>query len=161
MRVLIVMSALVVYVGVASAQAPTAQPVGSLAQVMRGIFFPNANLVFDVQMRDPEAPPEKADDGTVTSTFSNIYTGWQVVENSGLALAEATSLITMPGRLCENGRPVPVQRYDWGMVEAGWAIYQAAQLKDQALVSELTNQLAEACGNCHSVYRDKPDRCIP
>ena len=166
MRVLSILFALLLVPGVVTAQAPDARPVGSLAQLMRGIFFPNANLIFDVQTRDPEAPRESGDDGTVTSTFSGIYTGWQVVENAALALAEVTSLAGMPGRLCENGRPVPVQRYDWGrysrgMVDTGWAVYEAARAKDRERVSELTNQLAGACENCHLAYRDKPDRCIP
>jgi len=43
----------------APAQAPApksasprraAKPTGTLAQVMRGIYFPNANLIFDVEL---------------------------------------------------------------------------------------------------------------
>ncbi len=144
-------------------------PVGTLAQVMRGIYFPNSNLIFDVQMRDPGQPREVGDDGTVSSTFSGIYTGWQVVENAALALAEGASLINKPGRLCENGRQVPVRRYDWlkwsrEMTETSWEIYQAALTKDQAAVSELTNNLATACDNCHRVYRSNAQqnrmRCL-
>ncbi len=41
-------------------------PVGTLAQVMRGIYCPNSNLIFDVQMRDPGQPREVGDDGTVS-----------------------------------------------------------------------------------------------
>ena len=43
----------------------------------------------------------------------------------------------------------------------GWEVYQAAKARDQELVAELTNDLATGCANCHSVYRDKDDRCIP
>jgi hypothetical protein len=145
-------------------------PVGTMAQVMRGIYFPNSNIIFDTQMQDPGAPPEKRNaDGTVSSTFSGIYTGWQVVENAALVLAEGASLINKPGRLCENGRMAPVQRYDWlkwssDMTELGFRIYQAAQRKDQAEVGELTNDLAQACDNCHSVYRSNSQgnqmRCL-
>ena len=166
MRVFSVCVALFVLAGSAGAQAPSAQPMGSLAQIMRGIFFPNANLIFDVQTRDPEAHSEETADDTATSKFSGIYAGWPVVENAALVLAEATHLITMPGRLCQNGRPVPTRQYDWNtyaqdLRETGWAIYQAAKLKNQAMVSDLTNDLAGACENCHFTYRDKPDRCIP
>ena len=162
MRVFSICVALLVLAGSAAAQAPSAKPLGNLAQVMRGIFFPNSNIIFDVQTRDPDAPPEGNPDGR----FSRIYTGWPVVENAALALAEATYLITMPGRLCQNGRAAPAQQYDFDkyareLRDAGFAIYQAAQLKDQARVSELTNDLAGACENCHFTYRDKPDRCIP
>jgi hypothetical protein len=137
---------------------------------MRGIYFPNSNIIFDTQMRDPAAPPEESgSDGTVSSTFSRIYSGWQVVENAALVLAEGASLINKQGRLCENGRMVPVQRYDWlkwsrEMTEVAWDIYQASLRKDQAEVGELTNNLAQACDNCHRVYRsnaqDNRMRCL-
>ena len=145
-------------------------PVGTLAQIMRGIYFPNSNIIFDTQMQDPAAPPEASSTGgTVSSTFSGIYTGWQVVENAALVLAEGASLINKPGRLCENGRMAPVQRYDFlkysrEMTKVGWMIYQAALEKDQAAVGELTNNLAEACDSCHRVYRSNAQgaslRCL-
>ncbi len=145
-------------------------PVGTLAQIMRGIYFPNSNIIFDTQMRDPDAPPEEnAAGGTVSSTFSGIYTGWQVVENAALVLAEGASLINKPGRPCENGRMVPNERYDWlkysrEMTDVGWAIYQAALERDQEAVGELTNNLAEACDSCHRVYRSNAQgaalRCL-
>jgi hypothetical protein len=156
---------------VGAAQAPAARPAGTLAQVMRGIFFPNANLLFDVQAKDPGAPPRKFGEvGTsATETFSNIYSGWQVVENAGVALEEASDLLMKAGRLCENGRPVPLERADWarltqGMRDAGRAARTAARSKDREQAIEVTNQIADACANCHEVYRDKPDpknRCIP
>ncbi len=166
MRVLSVVFALLFLAAVATAQAPSSQPVGTLAQVMRGILFPNSNLIFDVQSRDPAAPPEASDSGTVTSTFANIYTGWQVVENAAVALAEAQHLITMPGRLCENGRPVPVQQADFikyaqELGEAGRAAFKIAQSQDRDAMIEVTNQVAGACENCHSVYRRFEDRCVP
>ena len=145
-------------------------PVGTLAQVMRGLYFPNSNIIFDTQMRDPDAPPAKSGtSGTVSNTFAGIYTGWQVVENAALVLAEGASLINKPGRLCENGRMVPAQRYDWlkysrEMTEVGWAIYQSALEKNQEAVGELTNDLAQACDNCHRIYRSNAQanrlRCL-
>ena len=144
-------------------------PGGTLAQIMRGVYFPNSNLIFDVQMRDPAEPAKVGDDSTVSNTFSGIYTGWQIVENAALVLAEGASLINKPGRLCENGRQVPVGRYDWlmwsrQMTETSWEIYQAALRRDQAEVAEMTNNLAEACDNCHRVYRSNAQenrmRCL-
>ncbi len=166
MRVLSVVFALLFVAAVATAQAPSFQPVGTLAQVMRGILFPNSNLIFDVQSRDPAVPPEAGRDGTVTSTFAGIYTGWQVVENAAVALAEAQHLITMAGRLCENGRPVPVQQADFikyaqELGEAGRAALKIAQSQDRDAMIEVTNQVAGACENCHSVYRRFEDRCVP
>ncbi len=166
MRVVSVVFALLFLAVVATAQAPSGQPVGTLAQVMRGILFPNSNLLFDVQTRDPDAPPEAESGGTVTSTFASIYAGWQVVENASVALAEVQHLITMPGRLCENGRPVPVQEADFikyaqELGEVGRAAFKIAQSKDRDAMIEITNQVAGACENCHVVYRRFEDRCIP
>ena len=155
--------------GAAQTSLETA-PIGTLAQIMRGIYFPNSNIIFDTQKQDPDAPPDEAGgDGTVSSTFSGIYTGWQVVENAALVLAEGASLINKPGRLCENGRLAPVERWDWlkysrEMTDVGWNIYLAALEKDQEAVGELTNDLAQACDNCHRIYRSNAQqnslRCL-
>jgi hypothetical protein len=166
MRRFSVLIGLLFLVDVAAAQAPAPQPYGSLAQIMRGILFPNANILFDVQSNDPAAPKKAETGGGATATFSNIYTGWQTVENSALALAESATLINIPGRLCDNGRPVPLTRPDWQkfsqeLVTASRAMYKAAQSKNRELASDTTNDVAAACENCHSVYREKNPRCVP
>ena len=92
MRVLSVVIALFLLAGAATAQAPSAEPSATLAQLMRAIFFPNSNILFDVQSRDPDAPPEEQGRETVSATFSSIYTGWPVVEHAALAIAEAANL---------------------------------------------------------------------
>ena len=94
-----------------------------------------------------------------------------VVEDAALALAETANLIMIPGRLCENGRPVPVERADWvkfaqGLRDAGLAAYTPARTKDLEKMAEVTNQVADACAFCHEVYRDKgsaesPAHCVP
>ena len=155
----------------AASRPAASKPTGNLAQVMRGILFPNSNLIFDAQSNDPGAPPKKVEGSGASATFANIYTGWQVVENAAIALAEAADLITKPGRVCSNGKPVPVQRADFmkyaeGLREAGRAALEAAKTKNQDKVVEVTDKVAEACSNCHEVYRDKgpagsPARCTP
>jgi hypothetical protein len=189
MRVLSVVFASAFLAGVVSAQAPApaaparqakpaparpagSRPTGDLAQVMRGLLFPNSNLIFDAQSNDPGAPKKtEATGGGASATFANIYTGWEVVENAGILLAESVDLILKPGRLCSNGKPVPVQRADFrkfaqGLREAGRATLEAAKTKSQDKVVEVTDRVAEACANCHEVYRDKgpagsPERCTP
>ena len=165
MRVLGVLSVILSMTAVATAQAPAREPVGSLALVMRSILFPNSNILFDVQSRDPDAPPETRDDGTVSATFSSIYTGWGLVEAASVALAESAQLIMMPGRMCENGLPVPVgdddfQRFARGLVDTGKQAYEIAKTKDLDAMIEITNEVAGACENCHSVYRKYEDRCV-
>ena len=38
-----------------TASSPPAKPAGSLAQIMRGVYFPSSNLIYDVQQHDPGA----------------------------------------------------------------------------------------------------------
>ncbi len=164
MRVLGVLFVILSLTAVATAQAPAREPVGSLALVMRSILFPNSNILFDTQSRDPDAPPETRDDGTVSATFSSIYTGWGLVEAASVALAESAQLIVMPGRMCENGRPVPVgnadfQQFASDLVDVGRQAYEIAQRKDLDAMVEVTNDVAGACENCHFVYRRYEDRC--
>src|SRR5207247_6488552 len=134
------------------------------------IYFPNANLIFDVQQNDPAVPKKKAETGgSATDTYSNAYSGWEVVENAAVALTDGVDLILQPGRTCQNGKPVPRQQADFqkfarDMRAAGVAVLQAARTKNQEKVSDATNNLADACSSCHEVYRDKgpadrPARC--
>jgi mono/diheme cytochrome c family protein len=167
-----------------TAQAATSQPFGNLAQVMRGILFPSSNLIFNVQNQDPGT--RKTGPGYepgATGAFSwvdwgaGIYSPWEIVDYAAVALAESAPLLLEPGRRCENGKPVPVERADWvkytaELVDAARAAYKASQSRNQEAVVEATNQVAEACLNCHLVYRDKPGgtrndpsnkaaRCVP
>ena len=155
----------------------TLAPVANLAQLMRAVTFPNSNVIFNVQVKDPEAQVLPAP-GTRPFDYvewgSTIYPGWQAIDLAALALAESTPLFLAPGRRCENGRPVPVDRDDWkqyteALVEAGRAAYRASQSRSVDAVVEVTDQLNNACDNCHTIYRDAgaegsgqgADRCPP
>ena len=146
-----------------NAAALAAQPMGNLAQIMRGILFPSSNLIFSVQGQDPAAPkpPYKPDAGGFNwaDWGAGIYPGWELVDYAAVSIADAAPLLLVPRR-CENGRAAPVERADWikftqEMVEAARVVYKAAQSRSQDAVSEATNQLADSCLNCHVVYRDK------
>ncbi len=152
--------------------APAPAPTGTLAQVMRGIYFPNANLIFDVQQHDPAAPKKRSESASSsTETYASAYSGWEIVENAAIALTNGVDLILTPGRSCQNGKPVPINQPDFQkfareMRGAGRAALQAARAKNQEQVSDATNNIADACSNCHEVYRDKgpadsPARCTP
>jgi hypothetical protein len=129
---------------------------------MRGVLFNNSNLIFDVQQVDPGAPikPHPTEFGaTQTSNFSNVYSGWQVIENAAVALDESVDTILKTGRTCQNGTPVPVGTADYrqtAMELRGTArrILRAAQTKDRDKVIELAGDLAEACAACHTIDRD-------
>ena len=87
------------------------------------------------------------------------------------ATADGVDLILKSGRTCQNGKPVPLNQPDFqkfarDMREAGRVVLQAARTKNQEKVSDATNNIADACSNCHEVYRDKgpadsPARCTP
>lgn len=156
----------------AVAAAPVFQPKphATLAQVMRGIPFTFANIVFDAQSKDPAAPKKAGDTSEgATETFKNVYGGWQEVENSALALAEASNLLMIEGRFCENGKPVPIHEATYrkaaeGLAAAGQAAYQAAQTKNLDKMLEVGETVSVACANCHEPYRDfdnPKDRCTP
>jgi hypothetical protein len=158
------------------------RPPGNMAQVMRGILFPSSNLLFNVQNQDPgEQKPGWSPGGPTSFSWvdwgAGIYSGWELVDYAAIALAESTPLLLLPGRRCENGKPVPVERADWiqytaGLAEAGKAAYRASQSRNRDAVIEVTNQIADACLQCHDAYRDKPGgttadpsnkaaRCVP
>jgi cytochrome c556 len=148
------------------------KPTGTLAQIMRGIYFPNSNVIFDVQHHDPGAPKKPTDDAaSATAAYANAYSGWEVVENAAIALTDGVDLILTPGRRCQNGKPVPLQQADFqkfarNMRTAGLAVFQAARARNQEKVSDATNDLADACSSCHEVYRDRGPadslaRCTP
>jgi hypothetical protein len=151
---------------------PTPTPHANLAQLMRGIPFPNSNIIFDTQSLDPEAQKDAkpGDQGVGASAqYNSVYGGWQAVENAALALQETANLITIPGRLCENGKPVPLndpeyQKAAAGLIEAGKVAYKAAQSKNLDAMLEAGGTVTDACSACHEKYRDVDnlaDRCTP
>jgi len=148
----------------ADAQFPF-PPAGNMAQLMRGVLFPAANMIFNVQRYDPAQPPPKAN-LSKEQGFSwvdwgaGVYTGWEIVDYAAVALGETAPLMLQPGRRCENGKPVPVTDPDWikfsnELYETSKAVYAAAQTRSQEKVSDITERLADMCLHCHQVYRDK------
>jgi len=158
-----------VVVGSCTASVPTAPPapqaapqqvVGTLNQVMRGILFPNSNIIFDAQDKDPGAPIDPADAAAAAHPFAGTYGGWQAVENASIALGEAANLVSLPGRTCANGKPVPLEdeTFKKGLAalrEVSAASYKAAQAKNQDQMLEIADKLTQACSTCHDVFRDK------
>jgi hypothetical protein len=147
--------------------APSAQVHGNLAQVMRGILFPNSNVIFAAQSNDPAKVKQATDPSTATDPLASSYGGWGAVENAGLAIAESANLLMITGRMCQNGKPVPIQNPDWlgfvqGLRDAGMEAYKAAQSKNQDKILDAANTMTTACMNCHDKYREKPDqdRCM-
>ena len=154
---------------------PQPKAYGNLAQVMQAIPFPASNIIFDIQSTDPGAKKEGSSDPNATGAtaqFSGVYGGWIAVENAAVALQETANLIMLPGRTCQNGKPVPNDQADFQMWAANLASVGAeaqkfAQAKtwNEDAVLDLGGKVSEACSNCHEKYRDTPnqpaDRCTP
>ena len=152
-------------VGAGSAPASTwYAPTGNLAQLMRGVFFHNSNLIFSIQEVEakdiPPPPPSSRPDGLTTFDWGlMIYTGWRAVEQSSTALADASALMMQPGLRCENGRAAPITEPDWirftdRMISVARRTYRLAQTKNKDAISEYTLDLSNACNACHGTYRD-------
>jgi mono/diheme cytochrome c family protein len=140
-------------------------PLGNMAQLMRGVFFPNSNLLFTVQTRDPAAPPPKPSPEQQNQGFSvfdwgqGIYGGWQMIDNAAIAIADAGPLMLVPGIRCENGRVAPVNEPDWikyteDMIAVARRMYKLSQSRNQEAVSDATGDLSDSCAACHQAYRE-------
>ena len=140
--------------------ASTPEVRGTLNQVMRGILFPNSNVIFDAEGKDPAAPPDPNDPAAARPS-ARIYGGWEAIENASVALYESANLVQLPGRVCQNGKPVPLdeetfQRGLAALRESSLSAYKVAQAKNKDGIPEVTEKLAAACATCHDVYRDRP-----
>jgi hypothetical protein len=133
---------------------------GNLAQLMRGVTFPNANILFNVQVKDPaKDKPAMPIPFDYVQWGSTVYYGWQTVDQAALALVETAPLFLLPGRRCENGKPVPIDRADWkqytsALMDISREAYKAAQTRNVDEVVKIADRLNESCANCHKVYRD-------
>lgn len=133
---------------------------GSLNQVMRGILFPNSNIIFDAQDRDPGAEPDPNDPAASAHPYAGTYGGWEAVENAAVALGESANLITLPGRTCQNGKPVPLneptfQKGVAALRQISTEALKTAQSKNMEAMLDIADRLTQACATCHDVYRDK------
>jgi hypothetical protein len=150
------------------AAAPQPRVYANMLQVMRAVLYPASNVIFTAQSDDPATFKPATRPSTSSDPLTSAYGGWEAVENSGLALAEAANLLIVPGRTCANGKPAPIQNADWQLWvqelrEAGMAAYKAAQTKSQDAILEAAAVVADACLHCHVKYRQvpggMPNRC--
>ena len=148
----------------------TTQVYADLNQLMRGVLYPAANVVFSAQADNPAdvkfAPGH--DPSMSTDPLTSTFGGWQAIENAALALAESTNLVLIPERKCSNGVSVPTKDPSWSMFvqqvrDASMKSYKAAQAKDQDKMIETSEELSASCANCHRAWRDRrtpANRCV-
>jgi mono/diheme cytochrome c family protein len=138
-------------------------PEGNLAELMRAIAFPNANIISNVQLKDPGTQPKKqpaASPFDYVEWGAAVYPGWLAIDQAAVAITETAALLLTPGRRCQNGRPVPMDRTDWkkyvsDLVEVGKLAHRASQARNADAFIDISEKLNDACANCHKVYRDK------
>ena len=134
----------------------------NLNQLMQGVVYPAANVLFSTQTEDPaalERPPVK-DPAMATDPLVSVFGGWQAIENSALALAESANLLLVPGRVCSNGASAPINDPAWSkfvaeLRDVGLQAYAAAQAKDRDKMIELSEPINDACVHCHQKWRPR------
>jgi hypothetical protein len=133
-----------------------------LNQLMRGVLYPAANVVFFAQVENPGdvKPVPGQDPSMATDPLTSTFGGWQAIENAALALAESANLLLVPGRICSNGTPVPLKDADWATFvqkvrDAGMQAYKAAQAKDRDKMIDLSETVSASCAGCHRRWRDR------
>jgi mono/diheme cytochrome c family protein len=145
---------------VAGAQGIPLNVATNLAEFMRGITFPNANVIFNAQIKSPaEDKPKTPIPFDYVLWGRTQYYGWQAVDEAIAALKETTPLMLMPGRRCQNGRPVPIQNADYqkavtDLIAFTDQLKEIAAKRDADKLSEAAEALNNTCANCHKVYRD-------
>src|SRR5262245_46006295 len=61
----------------AGASSGSTDTSATVLQVMRGILFPNSNVVFSAQSDDPAAVKKASDPSTATDPLASTYGGWE------------------------------------------------------------------------------------
>ena len=150
--------------------ASASSPAGNLQQVMRGIMFPNSNILFTVQTHDP-GEKKKAGDATYNGGFNwamwgnDLYSGWDIVDYAAIALAESAPLMLTPGRRCEK-RPAgsgersrldPIYERNGRGGEEPPIARRRPETREKVSGYHRRYRV-DACLHCHQVFRDKVQR---
>jgi hypothetical protein len=131
-------------------------------QLMRGVLYPAANVVFFAQAENPAEIkwPPLHDPNMSTDPLISSFGGWTAVENAALALAESANLVAIEGRRCSTGVVAPTKDPAWtgfvrDMRAASMKAHAAAKAKDQQQMIEVSNELSATCNACHRRFRDR------
>ena len=85
----------------AGAATFTPKVAGTLLQIMRGVMFPESNVVFAGQ-NDVSKIPQARQAEISTDLLTSAFGGWQAVENSALGLAVWASVHGLAMLILEN-----------------------------------------------------------
>jgi mono/diheme cytochrome c family protein len=115
------------------ASAASAQPVGTMSELMIRILYPTSDAVFYIDTRTPTTEAE-----------------WGELQAKTLTLAESANLLLMPAHMRDEKQWVEDAKL---LREAGAAAYKAAKAKDVAGLQAVNDQLYQSCVQCHTHYR--------
>jgi hypothetical protein len=131
-------------------------------QLMRGVLYPAANVVFSAQADNPAEIKHVPghDPNMSTDPLTSTFGGWTAVENAALALAESANLLAIEGRRCSTGVVAPTKDPGWAgfvrdMRAASMKAHAAAKAKDQEQMIAVADALSATCTGCHRRFRDR------
>jgi hypothetical protein len=55
---------------------------------MRAIAFPNANIIFNLQVKNPATQPKRSSARPFDRRWGTVYPGWLAVDQAAVALTE-------------------------------------------------------------------------
>ena len=121
--------------GLATAQEPTFQRVGTVGELMRDIIYPLSDELFYVMRSPPETDYE-----------------WTQLRRSALMLAESGNLLMIEGRW--------IAEDDWmdhsrELVRVGEIAYEATEARDLDAIVALSPRLETSCRACHEQYHPR------
>ncbi len=114
------------------AQDPGFKAVATVTQLMQAMVIPASNTLFNLPREVPETDE-----------------GWAEVRNSAVILAESGNLLLIGSRAQPSDVWMSTSR---ALVKAGEAALRAAQSQDVDAITEIGNQIIDACETCHEKH---------
>ena len=114
------------------AQDPGFKAVATVTQLMQAMVIPASNTLFNLPREVPETDE-----------------GWAEVRNSAVILAESGNLLLIGSRAQPSDVWMSTSR---ALVKAGEAALRAAQSQDVDAMTEIGNQIIDACETCHEKH---------
>ena len=117
---------------IGTAQDAGLKQVATVTELMQAMVIPASNALFDLPRQVPETDE-----------------GWTEVRNSAVILAESGNLLMIGSRAQRSDVWMSTSR---ALVEAGEAALKAAQSRDVDAITEVGNQIIDACETCHEKH---------
>jgi len=127
----------------AAPATPAAAPLATTRQIMSAIVSPTSNAIFQ------SVQTNVSDKGT-EEIFPRTDDDWAALGAQAAALAEAGTLIMMPGRAIDQGDWIKMSQ---AMVDAAKQTLAAVQKKSPDAVLESGETVNTSCDACHERYR--------